>query len=197
MTPWVGLASGNLGRHRPPSPFRVWRRLASVFAEEADEAALDLDAIGREDAGFVGGVGGFEGDGVALAAEALEGGFFVIDEGHDDLAGRGGDLLFDDDGVAIENAGVDHGIAAHFERVVFAGAEHFGGNGNGVGVGLDRLDGGTGSDAAHDRDRDGAGVIIVAAGGGRSHLAQRAFNDRGLKAGLFAAERGVHRIGKL
>ncbi len=62
-----------------------------LLAEQPDEAALHLHPVGREDAGFVGRIGGFERHGIALAAEALQGCFLVIHQGDDDLAGGSGD----------------------------------------------------------------------------------------------------------
>src|SRR5689334_5160467 len=69
-------------------PGRVYRgTIGSVFAQQAHQATLHLDPVGREDTGFVGRVGGFESDGIAAAAEALKRCFLFVDEGDDDLAG--------------------------------------------------------------------------------------------------------------
>lgn len=49
-----------------------------IAADERDEFALDLDVVGAEDLRAEGRVGGFEGDGAALLAEAFQGrGLFV------------------------------------------------------------------------------------------------------------------------
>ena len=71
-----------------------------VAADEGDEAALNLDAVWTEDAGFVGRVCGFEGHGGPLAAEALQRGFFAIDKGDNDVAGVRGFGAAQDDEIA-------------------------------------------------------------------------------------------------
>ena len=58
----------------------------SVFPHQADQLALDLHPVGAEDAGLVGLVGGFEGDRIALAAQALQRHFVVVDQRHHDRA---------------------------------------------------------------------------------------------------------------
>src|SRR3569623_1095981 len=88
---------------------------ASVLAQQADEPALNLDALGREDAGLIGWVGGFQGNGVAAAAQALERCLLVVDEGDNDLAGLRAVLLADQHGVAVKDAGLDHRVPAHLE----------------------------------------------------------------------------------
>mgnify|MGYP001551786318 CR=1 FL=1 len=101
----LSLSKGRRGGARMPAfPLRV-------AADHGHELALDPYTVGAEDAGFVGGVGGFEGDGVAALAQALQRGFFVIDQGHDDVAAVGVFAAADNDDVAIEDAGADHGIA--------------------------------------------------------------------------------------
>src|SRR5690606_19310097 len=119
------------GKEKGPVRYRPWRRPTrngvsrrSILAEQADQAALHLHPVGREDAGFVGRVGGFEGHRVAPAAQALEGGFLVVYQGDDDFAGGSRILLLDEHGIAIEDAGLDHRVTAHFEREVLAGAQH-------------------------------------------------------------------------
>jgi hypothetical protein len=57
---------------------------SSIAAHEADEAALNFHLIGAEDAGFIGFVGRFERNRVALAAEPLECRLFVVDKGDHD-----------------------------------------------------------------------------------------------------------------
>src|SRR5215211_3098376 len=72
------------------------REQHSVAADEAYKLTLDLDPVGPEHPGFVGGVGGFERDRGATAAEALEGGLLVVDQRHDDVARVRVVLLADD-----------------------------------------------------------------------------------------------------
>ena len=54
-------------RHVNSAPVR--RRTASVTPQQRDEAALNLDPVGTEDAGLVGLVGRLEGDRGAAAAQ--------------------------------------------------------------------------------------------------------------------------------
>src|SRR5687768_12375259 len=58
----------------------------SVPPHQADQLALQLYPVGAEDAGLVGLVGRFESDGIALAPQALQGDFAVIDQRHHDRA---------------------------------------------------------------------------------------------------------------
>ena len=67
------------------------RRASSIFAQQADQLALDADAVGSEDAGLIGGIGGFQRDRGAALAQALQGRFLVVDQSDDDIAGLGGD----------------------------------------------------------------------------------------------------------
>ena len=100
-------------------------RLGDVSSAGTARPACPGCAPGRrQDADLVGGVGGFERDRGAAAAEALQRRFLVVDQRHDDVAGVGArrDFLISD-GVAVEDAGLDHRIAAHLEREVLAGAE--------------------------------------------------------------------------
>jgi hypothetical protein len=84
------------------------------------------------------------------------------------------------------NAGVDHRVAAHFEGVVFAGAEHVRRHADGVAAGLQRLDRRARGDAAHHRDRDRTAAVVldvaVAIARWRADLAERAFDDAGGEA---------------
>ena len=75
-----------------------------IATNEADQLALDLDPIRSEDAGLIGWVRGLQGDGGTLAAEALQGGFFIIHQCDDDIAGVGRAAVADDDSVTIEDA---------------------------------------------------------------------------------------------
>lgn len=93
-------------------------------ADESDDDALRFQTAGGDDVG-VALVGGAEEKPAALADEALEGRFSFVDEGGDDVAGAGL-AAFEGDEVAVENVGVDHGVAAHAEKpeVMGAGAAH-------------------------------------------------------------------------
>ena len=96
-----------------------------VAAEDADDDALDFDAVGFDDAGLHGGVGGLEADFAAFFEIALEGGFAGVEEGDDLFAVAGVIAAFDDDVVAVAEVIFDHGFAADAEDVdAGAGMEH-------------------------------------------------------------------------
>ena len=90
--------------------------------------------------------------------EPLQRRLFLIDERHHDVAVLGRIAAADDDDVAVQNAGLDHGIALHLQREVLPVGEQVGRAGDVVGVVLDGADGRAGGNAAHDRHRYGAGV---------------------------------------
>ncbi len=58
-----------------------------IAADQSDQLALDLHAIGSENAGLIGRVGSFKRNRRPLAAEPLQGCFLIVDQGDDDLAG--------------------------------------------------------------------------------------------------------------
>src|SRR5882757_724906 len=161
----------------------------SVFAIEPDQLALDPHPVRRQDAYFVGGVGRLERDRCTAAAEALQGGFLLVDQRHHDVAGVGGVVTMDQRHVAVEDAGLDHRVAAHFERVVLARAEHVGRYADGVAAGLQRLDWGTGGDPAHHGDGDRTVAIVL--GNRRAGApAERAFDDARREAAAAVAAAG-------
>src|SRR6516164_6550157 len=96
------------------------RMTTSIPAEQADQLALDAHPVGRQDAYLVSGIRGLERDRCAAAAETLEGCLFVVDQGDDDVAGVGAIGALEQRDVAVEDAGLDHRIAAHFEGEVLA-----------------------------------------------------------------------------
>ena len=99
-----------------------------VAPEQSDQLALNAHPVGRQDAHLVGGIGRLERDRGAAAAEAFERCLLVVDQRHDDVAGLGGVGAFEQRHVAVEDAGLDHRVAAHFEREMLArGAEKSGG----------------------------------------------------------------------
>ena len=55
--------------------------MASVLAHQANQTTLDLDPVGAEDARLVIGIGRFQRDGIALAAQALQLFAFVSGQG--------------------------------------------------------------------------------------------------------------------
>src|SRR5712691_12219900 len=120
----------------PPS----WFKIALISPKQPHQLALNLHAIWRQDAHLVAGVGGLERDRGAASAEALERRLLLVDQGDDDVAGVGGLGAAEQRDVAVEDAGVDHGIAAHFQREMIAGREQVGRHVDGVAAVLDRLD---------------------------------------------------------
>ena len=66
------------------------RDFSGVFAEDAEDFALNADVGGGGVDGSHFGVGGLQADHAALAIEALEGGVGAVDEGDNDLALAGG-----------------------------------------------------------------------------------------------------------
>src|SRR5882757_861527 len=86
-----------------------------VFAQDAENFALDADVGGGGVDGGHFGVGGLETDHAALAVEALEGGVGAVDEGDDDLAFAGGAGALDQDIVTGDDVLVTHGVAADLE----------------------------------------------------------------------------------
>src|SRR6187200_2127383 len=80
----IGRHADGSGRITLGTEGRTCRR--SKPTDQPHEPALDVDLVGAEDAGLVLGVGGFERDGGALLAQALEGGLLLLDHRHDDVA---------------------------------------------------------------------------------------------------------------
>src|SRR5689334_8653226 len=71
-------------RKREASPGDLCVR--SILAVQADQLALNLDPVRRQDANLVGRVGRLERDRGAAPAEAFQGCFLVVDQRHDDVA---------------------------------------------------------------------------------------------------------------
>jgi len=123
-----------------------WTFGLSVFAEHAEDFALDADAGGGGVDGGHFGVGGLEADEVAFAVEALEGGVRAVDQGNDYFAFAGGAGALDQDVIARDYVFVAHGVAADFEGVDLAVADDVAER-DGLG-GFDGLYGFAGGDAA-------------------------------------------------
>ena len=132
-----------------------------VFAEDAEDFALDADVGGGGVDGGHLGVGGLEADHAAFAVEALEGGVGAVDEGDDDLAFAGGAGALDQDVVAGDDVLVAHGVAADLEGEDLAVADDVA-EGDALG-GLDGLDGLAGGDAA--QQGEAIGAFLAAADG--------------------------------
>lgn len=91
------------------------RKVSGVFTQDAEDLALNTDAVGRGEDGRHLRVGGLEADHAALAVEALEGGVGAVDEGDDDFAFAGGAGALDQDVVSGDDVLVAHGVATDFE----------------------------------------------------------------------------------
>ena len=74
-----------------------------------------------KDAYLVRGVGGFERDRGATAAEALKGCLLIIDQSNNNIARFGGFGFSDQRDVTIEDAGLDHAVTAYFQGEMIAG----------------------------------------------------------------------------
>src|SRR5690606_20696947 len=127
------------------------------------------------------------GDGITPAAEPLKSGLLLVDEGDHDVTGAGGVLLLDENRVAIEDARIDHRIAAHFEREMITHAEHLWRHRYRVALVLDRRDRRTGRDPSHDRHDHRADIVGADRRiGPRRNLrdtSQAAVDDVGLEPG--------------
>ena len=108
--------------------------------------------------------------------EALEGCFFLVDDGDHNVARvRDVHLLYHRN-VAVKDAGLDHAVAPHFEREMIARREQVGGQAHHLAPRLNRFDGSTGSDASHDRHRDRMAPFVLRC---RAHPAEIALDDAG------------------
>jgi competence protein ComEC len=174
---------------------------ASVFPQQPGKPSLDPHPVRPEDPGFIGRVGGLECERGPFPAQPLQRSLFIVDERHHDVAGIGRLLLFDDDRIAVEDPGLDHGVPAHLQGEMLAAGQHFRRNRDGVGVVLDGGDRNAGRDAPHHRHGDRvAGRLLIA----RSfflpmrdlrRLAQAPFDHVGAEAALPQA--GEARTGSL
>jgi hypothetical protein len=132
-----------------------------VFAQDAENFALDTDIGGRGVDGGHFGIRGLEADHAAFAVEAFEGGVGAVDQRDDDLALAGGAGTLDQDVVARDDVLVAHGVAADFEGEDFAVADDVGERD--AFRGFDGFDGLAGSDSAH--ERQSVGTFFAAASG--------------------------------
>src|SRR5438132_12993201 len=146
-------------------------------AYQPHEPPLDVDLVGAEDAGLVVGVGGLQGDGGALLAQALEGRLLLLDQGDDDVAVLRRVAALADDDVALVDAGIDHGIALDLEREMLASAHHLRRHGDILRVVLDGADRHAGGDAAHQRHIARAHFGIARRGRGELRAAPPAALD--------------------
>jgi hypothetical protein len=128
-------------------------------------------------------------------AQALQRGLGLVDQRHDDVAVIGVLAALHDDGIAFEDAGVDHGIAFDLQRVMLALAQQLGRHLDGAEPGLDRIDRHAGGDAAHDRHADRLGQALAL--GDLGHASQAALDHARREAARALSERLRHRFRKL
>ena len=89
---------------------------SAVFAQDAEDAALNGDLRGGYVDGIHFSVGGLEANNIiGLIEEALEGGFCAMDQGDDDFSLTSGAGALDEDVVAVDDVLIAHGISADFK----------------------------------------------------------------------------------
>src|SRR5262249_18900718 len=111
------------------------------------------------------------------------------------IAGIGGIAAFKERNIAVEDASLDHRIAAHFEREMFARAEKIGWHVDRVAASLDRLDWRPGGDAAHHWHGDRPAAFVL---GQRTYAAEIAFDHAWGEAARARRRHAVrNRFGKL
>jgi tetratricopeptide (TPR) repeat protein len=136
------------GRGRPSRsapPFRRVRSTLTVFSQHGQQTALYLDIRRGNDNRLERGISRLEPDRISrLAINPLESSIASRHQrDHDIAVSRIGDLLQQDD-IAIADVIVDHGIAAHFQRVGAGAAAHIFGDVERLAL-FHRLQGGAGS----------------------------------------------------
>ena len=89
---------------------------------QGHDDALDLDRLRGREQRLHGRVGGAQFDAIAVGVEALDG-RIVAEESNDDIAAFRGTFLVDDNDVAVEDARLDHAVAAHAQTVGFLPGE--------------------------------------------------------------------------
>ena len=123
-----------------------------VGAQQAGESSLNFYPGGGEAPGFIIFVHGNEKDIVAVAFEYFQSGFRIVYQGDDDVAVIGSVAAFDDDGVTVENAALNHGFTFNGQGVELSVTDHFKGNGNGFSFVGNGFNGSSGGDFAIKRD---------------------------------------------
>jgi hypothetical protein len=133
----------------------------AIVADEGEEDALDGEFAGGNEVG-VGGVFRLKVGATGFDDVAFECGF-AVDEGGDDVVAAGF-LDFEDDVVAIEDVGIDHGVTPDAE------GEGAGGAGDAEGIDVDGdgafllgfdVDGVACGNGAEDRDVEDFGAVEV------------------------------------
>src|SRR3984957_7280024 len=97
-------------------PFLFFSSFApSVSAQQAHHFPLDPDPVRSEDPRFVGRIRSLQRNRGAPFAQSLERRFLLVDQRDDDLTRLGCVLFANDDSVVLEDAGLDHRIAANLK----------------------------------------------------------------------------------
>ena len=135
-------------------------RAGSVAPEQSDQTPLDTHPIGTEDPCFERRVCRLQRHRLPLAAQALQGHFVLVDQCHDDGAAVGHVAPVDDDRVAVEDAGLHHAVAGHFQRIVVTGRKHGRRHVDHGAVIAQRLDRRTCGDPAIQRQFDRFDVVV-------------------------------------
>ena len=117
------------GKHRARSELdSCTHRHDLQTAKNRHDLAEDRDFLWREGHGRQPRVGRHQNDGAAATLVGLYGRFATRDSGHDDVAVGCRGLLTHDHEVAIQNAGVDHGITADPQHEEFTLTGEVGGD---------------------------------------------------------------------
>src|SRR5690606_6077539 len=95
----------------------------SVAAQQTDQSSLNLHPIRREKARLISLVGGLKGDSALAAAQPLQGDLFAIHQGDDDRATLGRFRPLNQDGVAVKDSCLHHGVPLDLKGVVFPPAQ--------------------------------------------------------------------------
>src|SRR5205085_1217219 len=114
--------------------------------------------------------------GGAASPEALQRCLLLVDQRHHDVAGLGSLSLFEECDIAIEDAGFDHAVTAHFQGKMIARGKHLGWHIDDVALVLNGFDRRAGGDSAHDGHRYRAGTLIIR---GRTYPAKISLNHIG------------------
>jgi len=107
----------SIRRVKSPAVQQIPVGLLGVFAEHAEDLALNADAGSLGVDGGHLGVGGLEADEIAFAVEALEGSVGAVDEGDYDFTFAGGAGSFHQNIISADDVLVAHGVAADFQGV--------------------------------------------------------------------------------
>src|SRR5512143_1998339 len=102
----------------------------SVSAKEAHQFALNANTIGAVKPRFIGRICSLQRNRVTPTPQSLECRLLIVHESNQDFAGICDIGFLNDDGVAVENARVDHGVTCDLKRVMLTAPNHPAGDGN-------------------------------------------------------------------